>query len=228
MYIQNWVDVIGASLIELWTTIGGFLPRFLGSIIIFFIGWAIAVGLGQIVERAVKSMKLDSVLSRMGMGESLHKAGLKLDAGMFIGGVVKWFLIIAFLLASVDILGLSQVSMFLQGILSYIPDVLIAVVILVLGVLAAKLLRRTVEASTIHSVGSVASRAIGSLTRWAILIFAIWAALLQLDIATAFLQIVLTGLVAMLAIAGGLAFGLGGRDAAKDLIEKARNEMMMK
>jgi hypothetical protein len=139
--------------------------------------------------------------------------------------VVKWFLIIAFLLAAVDILGLGQVSMFLQRVLVYVPDVVIAVVILVLGVLAARLLQRTAEATTVHSVGVSASRAIGSLTRWSVLILAIWAALIQLNIAVVFLQTLLTGLVAMLAIAGGLAFGLGGKDAAKDFIDKVRQDI---
>ncbi len=226
MYIQNWVDVVGSSLYQLWTIIVTFLPRLLGSLIVFFVGWAIAVGLGAGVERLIRGAKLDGLLAKLGLGEALHRAGMKLDSGKFLGGVVKWFLIIAFLSAALEVLGLEQASMFLQDkVLGYLPNIVVAVVVLVLGVLVANFLRKTVEASTVHSVGGAASRAIGSVVKWAVLIFVLWPVLEVLGVPTAFLQVVLTGIVAMLAIAGGLAFGLGGRDAAHDVIEKARDRV---
>ena len=225
MFIQDWIDVVGSSFINLWTVFIGFLPKLIGALIVFFIGWAIAVGIGQGVARLVRAGKLDNLLMRMGAEKSFSRAGLKVDSGKFIGEVVKWFLIIAFLLAASDILGLGEVSNFLRSVLGYLPNIVISVIILVLGVLTANFLQRVTIASAVHSLGNSTSKMIASVVRWAVLIFAIFAALGQLQIAPSFIQIVLTGVVAMLAIAGGLAFGLGGKEAAADCIRKAKDEI---
>jgi len=225
MVIGNWVDVVSSSLVNLWTTFIVFLPKLVGALIVFFVGWAIAVGVGEGVARLIKALKLDNLLARMGGERVFARAGLKLDSGKFLGTVAKWFLILVFLLAAADILGLGEVSGFLRSVLAYVPSLVIAVIMLVLGLLAANFLRGVTVASAVHSVGSSASKMVGSLVWWAVLIFTIFAALTQLQIAPGFVQIVLTGVVAMLAIAGGLAFGLGGKEAAQDFIRKVREEL---
>jgi len=224
MVLQNWLDAVRLSFVELSNGILSTLLNILGALVVFFIGWAIAVGLQKLVVQILKTLRLDQLLEKMGLGEAFEKAGLKLDVANWLGFLVKWFLIFGFLLAATDILGLQQVSGFLQSVLLYIPNIVVAAVILVVGVWFAGFLQRLVAASVSASRIRMASF-VGTITKWAVLIFALLAALIQLGVAPGLLQTIVTGLIAMLAIAGGLAFGLGGRDYAAKLIGKMRDEM---
>lgn len=155
----------------------------------------------------------------------LHKGGFTLNSGAFIGGLVRWFLVIVFLVASLDILGLAQVNEFLKNVvLSYLPNVIVATLILVVAAFIANAMQKLVVGSA-KAAGAPSTHFLGGLTKWSIWIFAILAALYQLGIAGAFSQTLFTGFVAMVAIAGGLAFGLGGRDAASRYIEKLRKDI---
>src|SRR3989338_5719434 len=135
MFIQTWGTVIFSSLEEIWTGFIDFIPGFISALIIFLIGLIIAVGLAKLVRRLVNILRLDAMLEKMGFRASLEKAGLKLDIGYFVGELVKWFLIIAFLLAAADILGLDRISLFLNNVLTYIPNVIIAVFILLAAIM---------------------------------------------------------------------------------------------
>jgi len=138
---------------------------------------------------------------------------------------VRWFFIIVFLVAAIDVLGLEQVNAFLREVvLLYLPNVIVAALILVVAAFIADVMKRIVvssaKAAEVPSPGLL-----GGITKWAIWVFAILAALYQLGIAGVFAQTLFTGFVAMLAIAGGLAFGLGGRDAAARYIEKLKRDI---
>jgi small-conductance mechanosensitive channel len=225
MLLPTWSDVLLSSFQQIWNGIAGFLPLLIVALIVFILGWIISVALGKIVSQIVKSFQIDRVLQKIGVEESLERANFKLDSGAFIGGLVKWFFIIVFLVAAIDIVGLHQVNAFLSDVvLTYLPNVIVAVLILVAGALIADVMQRVVvgsaKAADISSAGFL-----GGITRWAIWIFAILAALYQLGIAGAFVQTLFTGFIAMLAIAGGLAFGLGGKDAASRYIEKLRQDI---
>lgn len=225
MYFQNWGDVIVYSLQQSWQSVVSFIPVFVGAIVVFLIGWVVAVALGKVVEQVIRALKIDQLLSRLDFEKTLERAGMRLNSGAFIGGLVRWFLIVVFLLASVNILGdrFSPVSAFLVAVLTYIPNVLVAAVILVMAALVADTLERIVRGS-VAAAGFRGSFA-GVVTRWSIWIFAVVAALQQLGVATLLLQTLLTGLVAMLAIAFGLAFGLGGKDAAASFLERMRRDI---
>ena len=147
------------------------------------------------------------------------------DPGAFIGGVVKWFIIVVFLVASLDILQLTAVTDFLKtDVLGYLPNVIVAALVLVIATIIADFMGKVVTASA--KAGNVRSaNFLGTLTRYAIWIFAFIIALGELGIAAAYMQILFTGLVAMLAIAGGLAFGLGGKEAAARSIEHLRDHV---
>lgn len=211
------------SLQQVWTSVVGFLPLLIGAFIVFIVGWIVAVALGKVVEQVVRSLRLDSVLSKLEFEHALERAGMKLDSGAFIGGLVRWFFIVVFLLAAVNILGLSQVSDFLRDVLLYIPNVVVAALILIIAALVADVGERIIRGSV--EAAGYKSSFVGVLTRWSIWIFAFVAALLQLGIAVQLVQTVITGLVAGLAIAFGLAFGMGGKDAAAEFINKVRGEL---
>jgi hypothetical protein len=224
MVITNWLDATRLAFINITQGFLDSLLNIIGALIVFLIGWAIAIGLQKLVVQIIRAIKVDQLLEKLGAGRALENAGIKLDVANWIGFLVKWFLIFGFLLAASDILGLQDVSGFLRSVLLYIPNIVVAAVILVIAVWFAGLVQRIVVASISASKIKTATF-VGVIVKWAILIFALFAALIQLGIAQGLLQTIVTGLIAMLAIAGGLAFGLGGRDQAAKLLGKMRDEM---
>ncbi|MDP3004384.1 MAG: hypothetical protein Q8N43_02680 [Candidatus Azambacteria bacterium] len=224
MFVQTWVDVIVYSLQNLWQGFVLFLPTFLGALIIFFVGLVIAAGLGKIVEKLIDALKLDRLLEQLGLNKVLERADVRLHSGRFVGILVQWFFIIITLLAVSDILNLLAFSDFLKQVLLYVPNIVVAVLIMLAGVVLAaflaKLVRASVLAAKLH-----AAHFLGVLTKWSILVFAFLAALSQLGVANALVNTLIMGFVAMLAIAGGLAFGLGGKDVAAAWLEKVKEEI---
>ena len=150
----------------------------------------------------------------------MNKAGLKLNVGGFIGGLVKWFIIAVFLMASLSFFQLTAVTMFIQNdIIGYLPHVIAAALILIIAIVIADFMGK-VGASSSRAGGLRYAGFLGTLTRYAIYVFAFIWALSQLQIGDYYMSVVFTGLIAMLALAGGLAFGLGGRDVAARTLEK--------
>jgi small-conductance mechanosensitive channel len=142
-----------------------------------------------------------------------------------LGALVKWFVILVFLIAALQILGLTQVTYFLQAVVtSFLPNVIIAVLILLVTAVIAEIAQGVV-AGAARAAGITAAGFAGTAVRWAIWIFGILAALSQLQIAQGVLQTLFTGVVVALSLAFGLAFGLGGQDAASAFLSKVRNEI---
>lgn len=224
MIYQNWYDIFAASFQVVWEKLFLTLPNIFLAIVVFIVGWVLAAAIGKVVKTIVAATKIDSALAKLKVDQVSSRLGLRLDTGKFIGELVKWFLIIAFLLVSSDILGLSAVSQFLNSILLYIPNVIIAAIILLVAALVANFLQRIVTASA-SAANLTAANFAGIVVKWAILIVGFLVAVDQLGIAQAYLGTLYTGIVAMLAIAGGLAFGLGGKDQAASFLSKLSAEM---
>ena len=223
--LQNWGEVFSQSLIGLWYGFVNFVPGLLGAIILFIIGWAVGSIVGRAITQLVAALKVDKLFESAGANAFMNRAGLKLNVSGFIGGVVKWFIIIVFLMASLQILGLTQVNDFLrEAVLYYLPKVIIATLVLVIATILADAMRNLVKSSA-QAAGVRSANMLGSVTMYAIWIFAFIIALSELGIATAFMQILFTGVIAMLAIAGGLAFGLGGKEAAGRAVERFSKDM---
>jgi small-conductance mechanosensitive channel len=219
MITQSWADVTIQSFQVLWGGFIGFLPKLIGALIIFLIGWAIAIGLQRLIEQIVKVLKIDALLEKLGMGKGLEKAGFKLHVGRWLGLLVKWFLIIVFLMAATDILGLTEVTSFLSSVVYYIPNVIVAALILLVAVWAAGVMQKIILAGA-SATNIKAANLSANIAKWSIVVFGLLAALTQLGVAPSLIQTIVTGFVAMLAIAGGLAFGLGGKDMAADVLAK--------
>lgn len=218
------LTIVQAAFADLWSSVLGFLPRFLGALIVFLIGAIVASLLKKLVMRLAELLKLDLLTEKLEVKQMFEKAGIKLHIGALLGWIVKWFAVVVFLIAATDILGWSQVTSFLQEVVLFLPNVIIAVIILLVGILLANFTRRVVK-SAVEAAKLEAGDFLASISRWSILIFSFMAALVQLQIAQDLIRILFTGLVAMLAIAGGLAFGLGGKEHASHALTKLRKEM---
>jgi hypothetical protein len=184
MLIQTWSEVFQVSLQGLWYGFVATFPKILLAVIIFILGWIVATTLGKIIASAIDALKLDKLFKSAGAEEVLARGGIRLHIGKFFGELVKWFIVIVFLVASLNILNLDQVTQFLQQVLAYIPQVIIAALILV--------------------------------------------SFDKLGIFGYFGQIIFTGLVVMLALGFGLAFGLGGKEAAGRWINRIAEDLNSK
>jgi hypothetical protein len=221
MVIPNWTDIVVGSLQNVWMQFAGFVPNLIGALLVLILGLIVAAGLGALVERLFDAFRLDGFLEKLGLKPYFERAGLRLRASYFLGRLVYWFIAIAFLLAVSDSLGLYALSGFLNSVLAYMPNVIAAVLIMLASFVLANFVRRIVMAS-VMSAKLHAAHFLGTLTWWSIVIFGLLTALTQLQIAVTIIQSIVTGFIAMLALAGGLAFGLGGRDYATHLLGKLR------
>jgi hypothetical protein len=224
-FLSVWTGAVTNSLAELWVQFISFVPNVIAAVVVFLVGWAIAVAVGRLIEKLLVLVRINAAFESLrGLKRVVEQAGLKLDIAHLVGEIFKWFLIIVSLLAATDILGLVQVSEFLTSVLYYIPNVVIAALILVISVVLANFVYRTVLAA-VEAAGFTSGGAIAAISKWSILVFAIFAALLQLNVASQLIQTILTAFFAMVAIAGGLAFGLGGKDLAAKWLAKAEHDL---
>ncbi|MDD5433547.1 MAG: hypothetical protein PHE77_02745 [Candidatus Pacebacteria bacterium] len=222
--IQSWSSVTLDALQGFWQGFIGFIPNLIGAAIILIIGWLIAIWVGKLIALLLNKAKFDVVFEKTKWQEALEKAEFKMDMSEFVGSLIKWVLIIVFLLAAVEILGMSQFASFLSGIVSWLPNVVISVAIFIVAVIISDFFEKMMKAfagkMNVKYIGLV-----GSIVKWAIWVFALLAILGQLGVASEIIQILVTGFVALIVIGGGLAFGLGGKDMARDALENLKNKL---
>jgi hypothetical protein len=198
----------------------GFIPVLLGAIIVFVIGWFVSVGIGKLITEILKKLHFNQIFEKGGWKSAMDKADIKVDASGFLGAIIKWVFVIVFLLAAVEILGFVEFAGFLTSVLAYLPNVIVAALIFVVTVILVEIVRTAVESIKV-GYGQMVSAVI----KWSIWIFAILAILHQLGIAQPFMETLFIGLVAMLVISLGIAFGLGGKDVAAELLRDLKNKL---
>lgn len=228
MFIQNLGLVFSDSLLGLWYGFINFVPGLLLAVILFIIGWLVGSIVGKAIAQVITAIKVDKLFESAGAEEVFTRMGIKLNVGKFFGVIVKWFIIIVFLMASLQIVGLTQVNDFLRSaVLFYLPKVVIAAIVLILATIIADTMHKLVLASA-KAANLSSANMLASITKYAIWGFALIIALSEIGIATAFMQILFTGLIAALALALGLSFGLGGKEAAAKAIENIQKDMAAK
>lgn len=227
MYFSELPEFAASTLSSLGSDFVGFLGQILLAVILFIIFWVIGVSLGKLLAEGIKALKVDSILAKMGLDQVVQRAGMSLDTGAFFGAILKWFFIIAGLLVAANVLDLDQVSSFLENVLAYIPNIIVASIILIAGIIVADFVSKVV-ASSISAAGLKSAPFVSNVVKWAIFIFALIASLDQLQVAQTFINTLYIGLVAMIAIAGGLAFGLGGKEHASEFIGKIKRNISEK
>ena len=223
--INTWAQILATTMDKMLAAMLAVLPNMLAALALIILGWIVGGGLAKIFAQLVDTLKIDAALRGAGVDKIVERAGHKLNAGYFLGALVKWFVIATFVVVALEILHLTQVTAFLsQIVFVYLPQVIVAVLILFIAALLADFAQGSVvSAAKAADIGS--PYFVGSIARWSIWIFAILAALDQLSVATAFVQTLFTGIIVAISLALGLAFGLGGRDAAARYIDRVGAEL---
>ncbi|MDP2651898.1 MAG: hypothetical protein Q8O94_02060, partial [bacterium] len=168
MFFNTWADVLSQSFQNLFYGLVAFIPSLVVAIVIFIVGWLVGVGLGRVVAQIIGALRVDQALRATGIERLLSRAGFELSSGKFLGFLVKWFFIIVFLVASLDVLNLKTVNLFISDVvLGYLPQVIVAVLILLVAAVIAEAAERVVagsaKAATLHAAGFL-----GKVARYAI------------------------------------------------------------
>jgi flagellar biosynthesis protein FliQ len=220
---MTWGDVFNASLQDLWWGILQFAPKLIVAIVFFVIGWALGNIVARALEQVFSALKVDKLLASVGADGLFRKAGMTLDSGYFIGQVVKWFVIIVFLLPSLNLVGLSEVSDFLKDdVLGFLPKVIVAALVLVIAAVVSEGISGAVVAGA-KSMNLKAANLFGTVAKYAVWVFAFIIALGKLGLDN-YMGILFTGIVYMIGLGGALAFGLGGKEHASRFISKLGEE----
>ncbi|MBU1179616.1 hypothetical protein KJ885_01595 [Patescibacteria group bacterium] len=219
----SWTTILSSSFQSLWVSTIDFLPKLLGALIVLVLGILIANGVASLVRRLIKLLRVDSLISKLKVEQSLEHAGVKIVVGDIFAWIVKWFLLLVFFVTAMDILGWEEIVYFLNQVLLFLPSVAVAVAILLIGLIVSSFVGEVVK-KVVLAAKMEGGDFLAAIAKYAILIFAIMAALIQLQVATQLIQILFAGIVVMCAIAGGLAFGLGGKEeAGKVLVSLSKN-----
>ncbi len=225
IYFRNWGDAFLASMQNLWFKIIGFLPQLIGAVIVLVIGILIAYALGRLAEKLFSYTHIDKYLEKKGTFQEIKKSWSSFSFANLLGIIVRWFFIIATIIAVVNILQINQLTGFLNSIVFYLPNVLGAVIVLAIGIVVGNIFYGLIEKGFEATKISKASALIlADVAKWAIVIFSLLAALVQLKIGGQLIQILFGGFVTMVALAGGLAFGLGGKDKASKWLDQIFKE----
>lgn len=218
----NPVDILGQALLDTMLTLIAFLPNVILAVVIFALGFLCGGVLARAVHHLVTVLRIDKALHKAGMDAVSERAGVTISLAGFLAGIIKWMVIIAFTIASAEILGLTQITQLLRDILLYIPQVVIAALVIVIATLVGDFVARLIDHST--KATGLKGHFAAQVARWSVIIIGgVFPALTQLRIAQGLVEVLFTGVVFAASLALGLAFGLGGRDAAAKTLEKMKN-----
>src|SRR5215217_4602592 len=209
-----WDEAIGTSLALFLSGI----PRVIAFLAILIIGWLIASALAGVVAAVLRAVNFNDLAQRSGFSGFVRNMGMQTDASGALANIAKWFVRLIVLVVAFDALGLPAVSQVLQQFLAWIPNLVVAMVVLIIGGLAANALSRLIRGATAQA-GFSNPDLLGNIARIAVWSFAIVVAVNQIGIATTLVNTLFMGLVGALALALGLSFGLGGRDTAAEIVQ---------
>ncbi len=197
----------------------------MGFLVILFIGWLVALGVGKAVTMLLRKAGFDRFSNRMGLARMEQRVGMNLDAPLILGKIAFWFIFLIFLVPAADSLGLPTVSSTLGALVGYLPNVFVAVLVLFLGTLLGHFAGDAVRGATAAAnVGN--PKLFGNITRWSIVFFAGLIALEQLQIAPALINVLFTAIISAAALAFALAFGLGGREFAQRWLARGESSLL--
>lgn len=219
--ISNWGDAVTTSLTRALSSVTAAIPNILAFIAIIIVGWIVAGLLASALVSVLRTVKFNRLARNSGFSDFVEGMGVKTSATVFIGEIAKWFVRLIALVVAFDALGLPAVSNVLEQLLLWLPNLAVALVILVIGGLIAKAVGGLAQSSA-REAGFARASLIGTIARASIWAFAIIVAVNELGIAENAVNALLVAVLAATSLGLGLAFGLGGQEAAADIIADSR------
>ena len=216
---ENFGEALRSSLAGALNVFLAALPRLFGFAMVLLVGWLLSSLLARGVHALLNAVHFDDLARRSGFAGFVHNMGVRTDSAGVIAIVAKWFVRLIALVVAFDLLGLPAVSAIFEQLLLWLPNLVVGLVVLVLGGLAANAFSRVVRGATAEA-GFSNPDILATVAKVAVWSFAVVVAVSQLGIATTIINTLLIGVVGALALATGLAFGLGGRDRAADLLDR--------
>ncbi|MES2536516.1 MAG: small-conductance mechanosensitive ion channel [Pseudomonadota bacterium] len=221
--VTDWGDAMVASGAAAMAMFFAAIPRVLGFIIILVVGWFIATLIAKAIQALLRAVNFNGLADRAGLTDFVKRMGVKTDASEFLANIAKWFIRLIVMVVAFDALGLPAVSSILSQFLLWIPNLVVALVVLVLGGLAAKAVDGLVRGATAEA-GFTNPNMIARIATTAVWIFTIVIAVNQIGIAVALVNTLFMGFIGALALALGLAFGIGGRETAAKIVNRWYDE----
>ncbi|GCE04002.1 mechanosensitive ion channel family protein [Dictyobacter aurantiacus] len=222
--ITNWGVAIYSSLASALAMVFAFIPKLVGFLVILLIGWIVASLLEKGLTLLLRRVGFDRLSDRIGFTRFEQQMNLRMDPATLLGKVLFWFVFLIFLVPAFNALELNAVSTLIGQIVGYIPNVFVAIIVLFLGMVISAVVADLVRGAS-ASTRMANPNFLANIARYAILGFSVLIALEQLQIAPALITTLFTAVVGSIALACGLAFGLGGRDSAKRLLERSESRM---
>ena len=220
--VTNWVQAIFTALTNALNLLLEFIPKLIGFLVILLVGWIVATLVSKGVTYLLRKVGFDRLSERIGLTRLEQRMGVRMDTAGILGTIVYWFLFLIFLVPAADALGVPAVSNILNELIAYIPNVFVAILVLFLGALGGTFVASLVRGAT-ASANMGNPNLYATIARWAVIGFAAIVALEQLKIAPSIMNILFTAIVGGSALAFGLAFGLGGQDTARRLLNRTEN-----
>ena len=192
------------------------IPKIIGFIIILIVGWIISWAIGAAITALLRTIRFNDLSNRSGITTFVHNMGVRADASSVVAQIIKWFVRLMVLVVAFDALGLPAIAQIFNQMLAWLPNLIVALVVLVIGGILATVVSDLVRGST-ASAGIANPNLLATLASYAVWAFAIVVAVNQIGIATALVDTLFMAFVGAIALAFGLAFGLGGRDTAAQM-----------
>ena len=225
--VTHWSDAMFTSLAAAMALLFSAIPKIIAFGLILVAGWFIASLIERGLAAVLRSIRFNHFAERAGLSEFISRMGMNTDAAGMIGLIVKWFVRLIALVVAFDALGLPAVSEVLKQLLLWLPNVVVALVVLVIGGLAAKALGNVVRGAA-SEAGLTNTNFLSKAAAIVVWAFAIVVAVNQLGIATELVNTLFMAVVGAVALGLGLAFGLGGRETAAEILRKAYDKAQEK
>jgi hypothetical protein len=216
--ISDWGDAVFLAVSNTLNNFLSAIPQIIGALLIIIIGWLIAGVLARVATTVLRSAGADRLMAQHGSSVYGQRSA-QFKPSVVVGEIVKWIVRFVFLVAAANVLGMTQVSELLNQVLLWIPNLLVAAVILLVAPVIARFVRGAIEVGA-GQMGFSNAPLLGRVAEIAIVAFAVIVAINQIGIAANLVNTLFIGLVAALALAFGLAFGLGGREVAAQLTQE--------
>jgi len=217
--IMEQVDIFTESLSGFWSQLSSFVPQLIAALLLLFVGWLLAKIARTGVRRLLTTLKFDKITEKSGLEAFMQHAELELSLAGVIGNLVYWLIILVMIVTVANSLGLQMVADLFNKVVLYIPNVIVAILVLVFGTILARFINRLVFAwlSNMEFEGALT---VSTFSEYAMMVFVFFIAMEQLQIANELLTAAFIIAFGAVGLAFAIAFGLGARDWATRVIEK--------